>query len=68
MLAGGAAEYEWRLRRPGTARLNAPLWDGKPLAGRTLFLFSELSVPAGTVIHQKPVTIMADTVILPAVR
>jgi tetratricopeptide (TPR) repeat protein len=40
-LAGGAAEYEWRLRRPGTARLNAPLWDGKPLAGRTLLLWAD---------------------------
>ncbi len=40
-LAGGAAEYEWRLRRPGSPRLNAPLWDGKPLAGRTLLLWAD---------------------------
>ncbi|HEY1506932.1 MAG TPA: tetratricopeptide repeat protein [Stellaceae bacterium] len=40
-LAGGAAEYEWRLRRPGTARPNVPLWDGKPLAGQTLLLWAD---------------------------
>ncbi len=40
-LAGGSAEYEWRLRRPGAPRLNAPLWDGKPLAGRTLLLWAD---------------------------
>jgi pSer/pThr/pTyr-binding forkhead associated (FHA) protein len=33
------------------------------LAGRTLFLFSELTPPAGTV-HSKPAVSMADTVIL----
>jgi tetratricopeptide (TPR) repeat protein len=40
-LAGGSLEYEWRLRRSGAARLNAPLWDGKPLAGRTLLLWAD---------------------------
>lgn len=40
-LPGGSAEYEWRLRRPGAPRLNAPLWDGKPLAGRTLLLWAD---------------------------
>jgi tetratricopeptide (TPR) repeat protein len=47
-LAGGSAEYEWRLRRPGVARLNAPLWDGKPLAGRTLLLWAD-SGPADAI-------------------
>ncbi len=40
-LATGSAEYEWRLRRPGAARLNLPLWDGKPLAGRSLLLWAD---------------------------
>jgi len=40
-LATGGAEYEWRLRRPGAARLNLPLWDGKPLAGRSLLLWAD---------------------------
>lgn len=46
-LAGGAAEYEWRLRRPGAPRLNAPLWDGKPLAGRTLLLWADTGFADG---------------------
>jgi pSer/pThr/pTyr-binding forkhead associated (FHA) protein len=37
------------------------------LAGRTLFLFSEMSVPQGAAVHSKPAVSMADTVIL-AVR
>ncbi len=40
-LAGGSLEYEWRLRRPGAPRINAPIWDGKPLAGRTLLLWAD---------------------------
>lgn len=46
-LAGGAGEYEWRLRRPGAPRLNAPLWDGKPLAGRTLLLWADTGFADG---------------------
>jgi tetratricopeptide (TPR) repeat protein len=46
-LAGGAGEYEWRLRRPGAPRLNAPLWDGKPLAGRTLLLWADTGYADG---------------------
>ena len=46
-LAGGAGEYEWRLRRPGVPRLNAPLWDGKPLAGRTLLLWADTGLADG---------------------
>src|SRR5208282_4724194 len=39
----GWREYEWRWRKPGFARpaLPRPLWDGSPLAGRTLFLYAE---------------------------
>ena len=46
-LANGTIEYEWRLRRPGAPRINAPLWDGKPLAGRTLLLWADSGVADG---------------------
>ncbi|HVA12026.1 MAG TPA: tetratricopeptide repeat protein [Stellaceae bacterium] len=46
-LAGGSIEYEWRLRRPGAPRLNAPLWDGRPLAGRTLLLWADTGLADG---------------------
>ncbi|MBV9924881.1 MAG: tetratricopeptide repeat protein [Acidobacteria bacterium] len=39
----GWREYEWRWggRAPEAAGLSAPLWDGSPLAGRTLLLWAE---------------------------
>jgi tetratricopeptide (TPR) repeat protein len=39
----GWAEYEWRWRCPdfGTMPYTQPLWDGSPLAGRTILLHAE---------------------------
>ena len=39
----GWREYEWRWRRIGVTppRATKPLWDGSPLAGRTILLHSE---------------------------
>ncbi len=43
--AEGWREYEWRRRVPEIARkmrsLNAPVWDGSPMAGKTLLLTAE---------------------------
>jgi tetratricopeptide (TPR) repeat protein len=42
-LAAGFAEYEWRwrLKYNPPRSFPQPLWDGSPLAGRTLLLYSE---------------------------
>ncbi len=42
-LKRGLAEYEWRLKLPGMAEraLDYPLWDGKPLGGKTLLIRQE---------------------------
>jgi tetratricopeptide (TPR) repeat protein len=39
----GFAEYEWRWKKkvPGPRLLPQPLWDGSPLAGRTVLLHAE---------------------------
>jgi tetratricopeptide (TPR) repeat protein len=39
----GWPEYEWRLKLPGADRrvFVEPLWDGSPLAGRTILLHAE---------------------------
>ena len=39
----GWKEYEWRLRDPETSRpvIPCPVWDGSPLAGRTILLHTE---------------------------
>ena len=39
----GFREYEWRFRRnePAPRRCPQPLWDGRPLAGRTLLVWAE---------------------------
>ena len=43
--ADGWAEYEWRWDRggamPGLTGLDRPVWDGSPLAGRTIVLWAE---------------------------
>ncbi|MBV9851003.1 MAG: tetratricopeptide repeat protein [Armatimonadetes bacterium] len=41
--AQGWAEYEWRLRNPACPEraYSQPLWDGSPLAGRTLLVHTE---------------------------
>jgi Flp pilus assembly protein TadD len=41
--AGGYPEYDWRLKldRFAGLRLPIPLWDGSPLAGKTIMLVSE---------------------------
>jgi hypothetical protein len=45
-LAEGWREYEWRWRCPGAPgrprdHLRAPVWDGSPLAGRTILIHGE---------------------------
>ncbi len=42
-LAGGLAEYEWRLQCKGfrERQFAGPRWDGSPLAGRTILLHAE---------------------------
>jgi tetratricopeptide (TPR) repeat protein len=39
----GWADYEWRLKKPdsGVRRFPQPMWDGSPLAGRTILLHME---------------------------
>jgi tetratricopeptide (TPR) repeat protein len=41
--AGGWPEYDWRLKldRFAALRLRLPLWDGAPLAGKTILLIAE---------------------------
>ncbi|HYV36862.1 MAG TPA: hypothetical protein VE988_14230, partial [Gemmataceae bacterium] len=40
---GGWADYEWRWRRPAypPPPFRQPLWDGSPLAGKTILLWAE---------------------------
>ncbi len=50
-LSGGWAEFDWRRLDPRTLAgrtFNRPLWDGGPLAGRTVLLTAEAD-PADTV-------------------
>jgi len=45
--ARGAAEYEWRWRAEGgprLPRLEEPVWDGRPLPGRTILLRAEQGI------------------------
>ncbi len=43
--AGGFAQYEWRLKRPGRirdeAQFTAPLWDGSALNGASILVHAE---------------------------
>ena len=40
--AGGWVDYEWRLKMTGApARFKPPVWDGSPLAGRTILLHAD---------------------------
>ncbi len=49
--AEGWAEYRWRWRMPGLTRppCPAPLWQGEPLAGKTILLYPEQGL--GDAIH-----------------